>query len=476
MKIKYLLLLLFGFFGMHVSAQTLAQAKAFYEKGQYEQAKPAFRKFVKSQPSNGSYNLWYGVCCLNTGEAEEAIKYLETAVKRRATGGQLYLAQAYNAAYRFEDAVNTYEEYIAELTKRKRPTTEAAKLLEKSKANLRMLKGVEEVCFIDSFVVDKKNFLDAYKISPESGKLFMYDAYFDSQNGKGGTVYETELGNKIYYSELQKDSTLNILSRNKMMDEWGKGNMLPGSINESMNASYPYVSADGITIYYAADGPASMGGYDIFVTRYNMNTDTYLTPENVGMPFNSPYNDYMYVIDEFNNLGWFASDRYQPEGKVCVYVFIPNSSKQVYNYESMDKDKLIKLARLHSIKDTWTDKNAVADAWQRLQEVIREKPQTEKRHEFEFVIDDRHIYYEAADFHSPQAKAQFKKYLQLEESYNQQQSKLENMRARYARANQNEKSRMAPAILDLEKRVQQLATEISRAAIQVRKLEKQTIK
>ena len=53
------------------------------------------------------------------------------------------------------------------------------------------------------------------------------------------------------------------------MDEWGKGNMLPGSINESMNASYPYVLADGITIYYAADGPASMGRYDIFVTRYN---------------------------------------------------------------------------------------------------------------------------------------------------------------------------------------------------------------
>ena len=56
----------------------------------------------------------------------------------------------------------------------------------------------------------------------------MYDTYFKNSNGKGGTVYETELGNKIYYSELQKNSTLNILSRNKMMDEWGKGNMLPG--------------------------------------------------------------------------------------------------------------------------------------------------------------------------------------------------------------------------------------------------------
>ena len=444
MKNKYILLFLFGFFGIHASAQTLAQAKILYEKGQYEQAKPVFKKFVKSQPNNGNYNLWYGVCCLNTGEAEEAIKYLETAVKRRVTSGQLYLAQAYNAVYRFEDAVGTYEDYIAELTKRRRSTAEAEKLLEKSKTNLRLLKGVEEVCFIDSFVVDKKDFLEAYKISPESGKLFMYDTYFENSNSKGGTVYETELGNKIYYSELQKDSTLNILSRNKMMNEWGKGNMLPGSINESMNASYPYVLADGITIYYAADGPASMGGYDIFVTRYNTNTDTYLTPENVGMPFNSPYNDYMYVIDEFNNLGWFASDRYQPEGKVCVW-----SNR---------------------------DESLVADARKRLQETMQEKTEIKKRHEFEFVIDDRNIYHYAADFRSPQAKAQFRNYLQLKESYNQQQNKLENIRIQYSRANQNERNKMAPAILDLEKRVLQLANEVDRTAIQVRKLEKQTIK
>jgi len=57
MKNKYILLLLFVFWGIHASAQTLAQAKALYEKGQYEKAKPAFKKFVKSQPNNGNYNL-----------------------------------------------------------------------------------------------------------------------------------------------------------------------------------------------------------------------------------------------------------------------------------------------------------------------------------------------------------------------------------------------------------------------------------
>lgn len=67
------------------------------------------------------------------------------------------------------------------------------------------------------------------------------------------------------------------------------------------------------------------------------------------------------------------------------------------------------------------------------------KAGNKKHHEFEFVIDDRNTYHYAADFRSPQAKAQFKKYLQLEESYNLQLGKLENMRTQYSRVNQNEK-------------------------------------
>lgn len=142
----------------------------------------------------------------------------------------------------------------------------------------------------------------------------------------------------------------------------------------------------------------------------------------------------------------------------------------------MDKNKLIKFAQLHSIRDTWTNESLVADARKRLQETMQEKTEIKKRHEFEFVIDDRNIYHYAADFRSPQAKAQFRNYLQLKESYNQQQNKLENIRIQYSRANQNERNKMAPAILDLEKRVLQLANEVDRTAIQVRKLEKQTIK
>lgn len=74
--------MLLGLGIFNVSAQTLSQAKELYEKGDYAKAKPVFLKYVKSQPANGNYNLWYGVCCLKTGEADKAVKYLETAVKK----------------------------------------------------------------------------------------------------------------------------------------------------------------------------------------------------------------------------------------------------------------------------------------------------------------------------------------------------------------------------------------------------------
>lgn len=254
MKGKYILFLICSLFLCEVSAQTLEQARTLFTKGEYEQAKPVFKKYTKSQPSNGNYNYWYGVCCLKTGEAEEAVKPLEIAVKKRITGGQLYLGQAYNETYRFEDAVNCFEEYIADLSKRKKPTEEAEKLLEKSKSDLRMLKGVEEVCIIDSFVVDKATFLNAYKISEESGKLFTFNEFFKTEGDHPGTVYETEIGNKIYYSEKGEKGNLDIFSKNKLLNEWSDGRPLPGSINASGNANYPFVLSDGVTVYYASDG------------------------------------------------------------------------------------------------------------------------------------------------------------------------------------------------------------------------------
>ena len=82
-------------------------------------------------------------------------------------------------------------------------------------------------------------------------------------------------------------------------------------------------------------------------------------------------------------------DRFQPEGKVCIYVFIPNNSKQTYNYEAMDQQQMIRLAQIHSLKETWKDKKAVAEAQQRLEAAMSHKPQ-ERRKVGGLLLQSRH--------------------------------------------------------------------------------------
>ena len=100
----------------------------------------------------------------------------------------------------------------------------------------------------------------------------------------------------------------------------------------------------------------------------------------------------------------------------------------------------------------------------------------ERSYDFEFVIDDHTTYYQWSDFKSPQAKSLFSKYRQLEKSFRQQQNKLEEQRSLYSRAKESDKAKLAPAILDLEKQIQQLSGELEKAAIEVRNTEKQSFK
>ena len=460
--------------GLH--AQSLAEAKKLYNEGKYAEAKPAFEKLVKQAPSNSSYNHWYGVCCYETGDLTGAEKHLKVAVKRKVQEAYRYMSEVYYKTYRFDEAGEMLEEYINLLAKKKQDPQSFETRLDLANNAQRMMEKVEDVQIIDSLVVDKDDFLSAYILSEESGTLDSYKDFFQTNEPVSSTVYKNQKGDKIYYAHSTDGDRYCLFTQSMLMDEWGDEKQLPMNINSNDDDNYPFVLSDGATIYYSSKGNGSIGGYDLFVTRYNINSDTYLAPEQLGMPFNSPYNDYMYVIDEFNDLGWFASDRYQPEGKVCIYVFIPNSSKQVYNYEGMDPDKMISLAQLHSIKDTWTDTDAVKAAQERLRTAANAKPRTTKKHDFQFIIDDHSTYYQLDDFRSPQAKASYGKYNQLEQSYKQLQEKLEDMRSEYSRANKQEKDKMSAAILDLEQRVRQLSTEMEQTAIQVRNLEKQATK
>ena len=476
LKLTYLLLAaLLATFSGQAAAQTLAQAQAMFKEGRYAEAKPVFEKYVTRIPANGNYNLWYGACCLRTGEAEKAVRHLEVAVKKRIPSGQLWLGQAYDAVYRYEDAISTFEDYIGDLRRRRRSTEEADSLMTLFRAHLRMLRGVERVCVVDSLVVDKARFLEAYRLSPQAGHLYPHAEYFPESGREGTSVYENELGDKVLYSEADDAGVQQLRASTLLADGWSKGMPLAGDFPGTQDTAYPYLLSDGITLYYASRGPESLGGYDIFVTRYNTNTDAYLRPDNIGMPFNSPANDYMYVVDEYANLGWFASDRHQPAGRVCIYVFIPNAAKQVYDYGQTDPDRLRSLAALHALRDTWDNPDEAAEARQRLAHVGQTPAagaDTPRRPDFTFVVDDRRTYHAESDFRSPKALALYRQCQDTRNTLRRQRIRLDGLRDDYAQASPDERTRLAPAILDLEKNLLRLEQEAVKLENEARKAEK----
>lgn len=462
---KYIFLLFISLCFGSLSAQTLSQAKKLFDNGEYEPAKEAFEKLVKRSPSSAEVNYYYGACCYETGETEKALPYLEKSAKRNYIGAFRYLGKAYADLYRYDEAIENYETHIEWLNEKNRDTEVADAELSELLKKARMYKSVEKVTVIDSVVVNKTHFLEAYRIGKETGQLIQT---------AGGTIFENELGDKRIGSEM-KDSLMQLYTQVKLLDGWDK-KVSAESLNDSCNINYPFMMGDGITLYFASDGEGTLGGYDIFVTRYDSEDNSYLRPDNIGMPFNSTANDYLYVIDEFNNLGWFASDRNQPQDSVCVYIFIPNESKQTYNYEATEPQIIKDAATLRSIRTTWTDEAKVQAARQRLANILSTETANKPKGDFTLIINDRFTYHKLQDFQSTEARNIYRQVLQKEKDLNQLTQNLQNKRMQYMSENGLGKKKLEPSILDLEQRIPQLQNDIEKSLLEVIRLENQKIR
>ena len=176
-------------------------------------------------------------------------------------------------------------------------------------------------------------------------------------------------------------------------------------------------------------------------------------------------------IDEFQQLGWFVTDRNQPADTVCLYTFIPTQTRRIYNEEELGEQKLAAFARIASIKDTWTDMNAVNAAQKRLAEARQEQKNEKKNRDFTFVINDNKTYYNLFDFKDPLAQQKAKIWLETEKEYQAKQKELETLRTRYATMTEVQRVQIAPQIRLTETAVERLAADKLKLEKEIRRTE-----
>lgn len=357
------------------------------------------------------------------------------------------------------------------LAKKKQSTQACDDLLELAQQITLKLHATEHIVIIDSMVCNKDDVPSVIQFSRENGRIDTYASTYHTNDKSGAMLYENELANKRYLAIPKgRNGALRLATSDKIGEQWSEPHLLTGLAANDLAQNYPFLLSDGMTLYFAATGPESIGGYDIFVTRADGDDGSFLTPENIGFPFNSPANDYLLVIDELNRLGWFVSDRRQPKGKVCVYTFIPNVTREVYG-DQLSEKQLAARARIASIKDTWN--NETAKAQKRLA-ILREGNNESKKtaETFLFVIDDKRTYTQLSDFQAPAAKQKITQWLQLSKNVKTDIVLLERLRENYATANPSQRPQLAQSIRNLEsthypqlQQLQQLEKEIRNAEI-----------
>lgn len=385
------------------------------------------------------FTLALALCLPTNAQKKNTTNAATTTPKQTVSAEQLI------QNYRFSEAARLLQREIDAARAAGRSTIRLEKDLQRANMGQDMLRGTERVTFVDSFKVARSQVLNALHLSSESGNLVdMATEVKDfkaAPNKVGHMGYTNQLKDKIIYTA--PDSTgrhMKLHAAYKMGNKWGAPIELSGMNNSDEDQDYPFMMPDGVTLYYAAQGDNSLGGYDLFITRYNNDTKQFLKAENLGMPFNSPANDYLLAIDESNNLGWLVTDRNQKADSACVYIFIPTTTRDVYEMSDANRNKVISAARLTSIRITQTDKEAVDQAKARLKNVLQgngTNNETAFSPAHRYVINDATVYTSLSQFKSEAAKRIAQQADQVEERITQLQEKQDELQKAIATNGRN---------------------------------------
>lgn len=445
-------------------AVTLDQARGMVRDGELSEALAALDSIVEANPKNAEAEMARAEALVAMARDAEATESFRRANKKGSNDALLAIAEIATREYRLDDAreaIDDYRKYIKR-NPRKKLVDEAGPIEDRIDRTRTMLDRVEDIQVIDSLVVDTWRFFDAYRLSPESGSLNSIEVLpMGAHYTLPTVVYRTEDGREMIWAAQDSANNFVLRSTDSLVgDSWEKPVDLGTHLGGGGDANYPFLMPDGVTLYFASDGEGSLGGYDIYIARRD--GKRFLQPQNIGMPYNSPYDDYMLAIDEMTGVGWWATDRNRLDDQLTIYIFIPSDLR--VNVD-IDDPNLIDRARLSSISSTW---RPGADYSELLSKVTSILPAaTDKKPQFSFTLPDGRVVTRYEQFSNDRAREAMGRYLSLTGQTAEAKSRLAELRQQYADGDTS----VGQEILQLERDILNADAEAVRVANDVVKAE-----
>ena len=133
-------------------------------------------------------------------------------------------------------------------------------------------------------------------------------------------LYAPDWNDKLYYSAENENGSRDIMMTMQLDTVWSVPVAEPAFSTPAGNEIFPLLSPDGKTMYFSSDGFYGVGGYDLYKSVWDESAKRWSAPQNLGFPYSSPEDDFLYMETEDGEHLIFASNRDCSNDSVWVYV------------------------------------------------------------------------------------------------------------------------------------------------------------
>ena len=359
-------------------------------------------------------------------------------------------------AYRFSDAHTLLEKYVTALGRRKQAIPDSVRLLQaRVQRAERMYQRAEDLTFESRYRVAKKEWLQ--KISELRNRLIPEEGVLKCDSLMRQTSYRDKLGRNWIRPSSSSLEWLSMVSKN-----WEAQPIEMKALNSGAELIYPYLLEDGTTLLFGRMSDDGLGGYDLYMSRLTGQGDSFYEPTLLGMPYNSPYNDYLLTYDEEKDAGWLVTDRFCPSDSLFVYYakgrppFLSGKSRD--EVDSLSTEQAFLRASLRDLPSRDTDV-AVAIS------------EDEKSGDFYFLLQGNRVYRYWSDFSSKEAVEAFRKAEELRLALEKKQEALAHLRLQWQQMTEERRKDLRETILMTETQLASEAEKLKALYDAVRKLE-----
>jgi len=308
--------------------QLKARAAKSYATEDYVAASRDYIQLLAIQPRDVFYNYRYGVCLLyNSRKKQDAIRYLEYASKADNIEPEVffYLGKAYHLNYQFNEAIRLYTQYKTKAGSKAKAVLETDRQIEMCQNGKRLLTTLTDIIVLEKKEIETDKFFRLYDLRDIGGVILVttdFQSRIDKKKGHVPLVHFPPNAEMIFYTSYGESETngKDVYYRTRLSDgNWSSPFIAKGYVNSPEDEEFAYMDPAGKYLYFSSKGHNSMGGSDVFRSKYDAGTNAFSAPENLDFAISSPDNDLFYVVDSLDKNAYFASSRQSVDGKIHVY-------------------------------------------------------------------------------------------------------------------------------------------------------------